>query len=110
MDFSHYQMKAITFALYKSPVYPAIGLAGEAGEFAGKVSKLLRKSSSPNPWGSLTPEEHDALVDELGDVLWMVAACATHLNLSLGEVAVRNLKKLADRADRGVIEGSGDKR
>jgi NTP pyrophosphatase (non-canonical NTP hydrolase) len=110
MDFNLYQMKALQYAIYKSPMYPAVGLVAEAGEFASKLSKVMRKVYAPNPWSALTPDQRDALVDELGDVLWMVAACATHLNSSLDELAYANLKKLSDRAARGVIDGSGDKR
>lgn len=58
----------------------------------------------------LTPERKDQIIDELGDVLWYCAMLATELNSSLSEIAIRNLHKLEDRNNRGVIQGSGDKR
>jgi NTP pyrophosphatase (non-canonical NTP hydrolase) len=113
MDFDHYQKKAMQFAVYQSSIYPALGLAGEAGEFLGKLSKIARVNDIDRPhtvWRCLKKTQWDELIDELGDVLWMVAACAAELDTTLNEVACRNLDKLTDRANRGVICGSGDKR
>jgi NTP pyrophosphatase (non-canonical NTP hydrolase) len=50
------------------------------------------------------------LLLELGDVLWYAAQLATELGLSLETIAEANLAKLASRADRNVIGGSGDRR
>jgi NTP pyrophosphatase (non-canonical NTP hydrolase) len=47
---------------------------------------------------------------ELGDVLWYVAQLASELGFSLDEIAQANLDKLASRAARNVIAGSGDHR
>jgi len=85
--------------------YSALGLAGEAGEYAGKVKKLIRDGC-----GEETPESRLKLIDELGDVLWYVAACASELNVTLSDVAQRNIDKLRDRDERGVLGGSGDSR
>jgi NTP pyrophosphatase (non-canonical NTP hydrolase) len=51
-----------------------------------------------------------ALELELGDVLWYVAQLASELGLDLDRVAQANLDKLASRAARNVIAGSGDDR
>jgi NTP pyrophosphatase (non-canonical NTP hydrolase) len=113
MNFDQYHMKAMQFAVYISSVYPALGLAGEAGEFLGKLSKIARVNDTdgfPNIWQCLDLPDRDDLIDELGDVLWMVAACADELDVTLDEVASRNLAKLTDRAARGVICGTGDER
>lgn len=98
-----YQYQAVKTAIYPIEAqitYPAMGLANEAGEVLGKVKKIIRD-------GTYNRED---IVDELGDVLWYAAALARDLDVSLTEVAHRNLMKLKDRADRGVIGGSGDKR
>ena len=81
-------------------IYPALGLVNEAGEYAGKVKKILRGDTNTT----------EAAVAELGDVLWYLAACAEALGVDLADVAQQNLDKLADRAARGVLKGSGDNR
>jgi len=45
MNFNEYQEMAKTTAIYGDQhkiLYPALGLAGEAGEVANKVKKLIR--------------------------------------------------------------------
>ena len=86
-------------------VYPTLGLAGEAGEVAEKVKKLLRDDG-----GVLSDERRAALAAELGDVLWYVAQVATEAGLELEEIAQANLDKLLSRQQRGVLSGSGDQR
>src|SRR5690606_10596877 len=44
--------------------YPALGLAGEAGEVCEQIKKALRDDA-----GRITPERHENLKKELGDVL-----------------------------------------
>lgn len=86
-------------------LYPAIGLAGEAGEFLNKVKKIYRDDK-----GELTPERRADMLYELGDVLWYVAILSKELDSSLEEVAAMNNKKLESRLLRGTVHGSGDKR
>ena len=86
-------------------VYPTLGLAGEAGEVAEKVKKLLRDDG-----GVMSAERRAALAGELGDVLWYVAQVATEAGLDLDEIAQGNLDKLLSRQRRGVLSGSGDSR
>ena len=85
--------------------YPALGLAGEAGELANKVKKVLRDDG-----GAITEERRKDLLDELGDVLWYVAELATCLGGDLQEVAAKNIEKLQSRAERGKLQGQGDQR
>jgi NTP pyrophosphatase (non-canonical NTP hydrolase) len=60
--------------------------------------------------GFLIHETREAIKLELGDVLWYVAQLASELGYDLDEVASANLDKLASRAARGRITGSGDHR
>jgi NTP pyrophosphatase (non-canonical NTP hydrolase) len=85
--------------------YPILGLLGEAGELANKYKKVIRDDN-----GILSMDKREALIDELGDVLWYATALADDLGISLGEVAQRNYKKLKSRRERGVLKGSGDNR
>ncbi|MBM5823919.1 MAG: hypothetical protein FJ054_00835 [Cyanobacteria bacterium M_surface_10_m2_119] len=109
MDLSTYQSRARETARYpgvgSNPIYPTLGLCGEAGEVADKVKKVIRDRG-----GAFSPEVIDALQLELGDVLWYVAQLASELGLELEAVAQANLDKLASRAARNVIAGSGDHR
>ena len=83
----------------------ALGLTGEAGELADKIKKVYRDKG-----GVFKQEEREAIAKELGDVLWYLTRLGATLGFSLEEIAQRNIEKLADRAKRGVINGSGDNR
>lgn len=109
MDLNAYQQGARRTARYpqvgSNPIYPTLGLCGEAGEVADKVKKVLRDQG-----GTFSAEVRDALKLELGDVLWYVAQLASELQFDLEEIAAANLAKLASRAERNMIGGSGDHR
>ena len=105
-----YQRGALETALFpdiggERCLYPALGLANEAGEVLGKIKKLYRDQG-----GRVTPEFRQVVKKELGDVLWYVAVLADAFDLQASEVAEANLAKLADRAGRDAIQGSGDER
>jgi NTP pyrophosphatase (non-canonical NTP hydrolase) len=107
-DFNSYQRSASSTAIYPDKhkiLYPALGLAGEAGEVANKVKKIIRDGpeNMPDDW-------REQLASEIGDVLWYCAALATDLNLTLGMIAGQNEAKLSRRKEQGTLGGSGDKR
>lgn len=109
MEFKEYQREARKTAQYPSLghpiVYPALGLAGEAGEVAEKVKKAMRDDGR-----QITPDRRDALIKELGDCLWYLSAMADELQTSLGYIAFVNIEKLRSRQNRDMISGSGDNR
>jgi NTP pyrophosphatase (non-canonical NTP hydrolase) len=108
MELDAYQNAARRTAIYDrrhQVIYPALGLASEAGEVAGKIKKVLRDGD-----GSYDPAQIAALGDELGDVLWYVAVLAADLGLSLDAIAADNVAKLASRQERGALGGDGDRR
>lgn len=108
MNLSEYQRESRRTAEYPREawlVYPALGLAGEAGEVAEHAKKTIRDDG-----GKVSDERRAAMSKELGDVLWYVAQLATELGLDLDEIAGQNLEKLFSRQTRGVLSGSGDDR
>lgn len=108
MLFDDYQKEAMKNKVYgygDRIIYPVLGLGNEAGEVQGKVKKVLRDNN-----GQFTEENKKAIADELGDVLWYLAACAEDLGYSLNTIAQMNIEKLTSRRQRGVIQGSGDSR
>ena len=108
MELADYQRRSRRTAEYPREAwlaYPALGLAGEAGEVAEHAKKALRDDG-----GEVTAERRDAMGKELGDVLWYVAQLASELSLELEDVAQQNLDKLLSRQRRGVLSGSGDDR
>lgn len=109
MDCDDYQRAAMRTARAKDApeefMHLVLGLVGEAGEIAEKVKKLVRDHDS-----DLARLDRDDMAKELGDVLWYAAVLADFLDLSLGDIAQRNVDKLADRQRRNVLGGSGDDR
>lgn len=111
MTLNDYQAQAAWTAIYPEAgtvgglAYAALGLNGEAGEVAEQIKKMIRDDH-----GRLTDERRAQIKSELSDILWYVAAVARDADLALDDVAKHNLKKLADRKDRGVLQGSGNDR
>lgn len=86
-------------------LYPTLLLFGECGEFANQLQKAVRDDG-----GRLTVSRVESLRAELGDIGWAFSRAATSLASSMGDVLTANLAKLASRAVRGVLSGSGDHR
>jgi NTP pyrophosphatase (non-canonical NTP hydrolase) len=108
LELSEYQRLSRRTAEYPREqwlAYPALGLAGEAGEVAEHAKKAIRDDA-----GAVSDERRAAMAKELGDVLWYVAQLASELELDLDEIAAQNLEKLLSRQRRGVLSGSGDDR
>ncbi len=123
-----YQRLATRSAIYPGQgtplglAYVALKMNGEAGEFAEHVGKSMRDDRLINvihdgehhvdaiSFESITPERRELLIKEIGDVLWYLSAACNELGISLSEAAVTNLRKLADRSERGKLQGSGDNR
>jgi NTP pyrophosphatase (non-canonical NTP hydrolase) len=73
-------------------VWNALGLAGEAGEVADLVKKAVFHGH---------PIELPGLAEELGDVLWYVAALCSKFDLDLSEIMRANIEKLRLRYPEG---------
>jgi NTP pyrophosphatase (non-canonical NTP hydrolase) len=109
ITFEEYQEEASKTAVYPSIgdnlYYPALGLAGEAGEVCEKIKKIMRDDG-----GEVSIEKAADLVKEIGDVLWYVAALCEELDICMGTAAAINLAKLKARQEKGTLKGSGDNR
>lgn len=109
MNMNQYQDRALLTAIYPNkgfnPVYPALGLAGEAGEVAEHIKKSIRDDA-----GKITPERAEKLKKELGDVLWYIAVLAYEVGFDLESVAQANIEKLQARQANGNLQGSGSDR
>lgn len=69
-----------------------MGLCGESGE----VIDLVKKHVSHGH-----PLNREKLIDELGDVAWYLAECATVLEVPLEDILARNIEKLKKRYPEG---------
>lgn len=121
LDFDSYQQKVQATAVYPGSgegeeyvevprktlaiLYTALGAAGECGEIADKVKRILRDDG-----GILTEDRRLSIAKEAGDAFWYLAALCEEIGFTAAEVALMNLDKLRDRQERGVLHGSGDDR
>jgi NTP pyrophosphatase (non-canonical NTP hydrolase) len=110
MTLDEYQKAALVTAVFSKDElrdlsHWVLGVAGEAGEVADKVKKIIRDKG-----GELSTNEKEELMKEMGDVLWYLAVLAEHLGYSFEEVGKANIEKLRSRQERGAIQGSGDNR
>ncbi|EKD58785.1 MAG: pyrophosphatase [uncultured bacterium] len=109
MNFNEYQKESRKNAIYPAIgsnfYFPVIGLAGETGEVAEKVKKILRDKD-----GMVDDQSREEVKKELGDVLWYLSQIASEFDLSLEDVATGNLEKIKNRKERDMIHGNGDNR
>jgi NTP pyrophosphatase (non-canonical NTP hydrolase) len=78
----------------------ALGLTGEAGEVSEKIKKLFRDNRI----------DDDAVLRELGDVLFYTVALSNIFGGSLVKIIELNMEKLNERVKNGTLRGSGDNR
>jgi hypothetical protein len=79
--------------------YAVLGLAGEAGEVANKMKKVIRDGTDFTP-----------LNKEVQGTNWYINACLTELGINANDAAVQLAGDLQSRKERGVIQGNGDDR
>ena len=126
-----YQFAANRTAIYPNKganlIYTVLGLAGEAGELANKVKKLMR-SAGLKPGMSIGELYYNitcikdnkikkqmlkifnGLNGELGGILWYVSACTAELGIVLNKVGIDNIDELSARVKNNSVEGNGDER
>lgn len=101
-DFDTYQELALRTASAESTASAltmlnsaALGLAGESGEIADHVKKVMFHG---HPLNDATC---DLIAKEIGDILWYCAIGAKGIGLGLGEIAHMNVEKLRKRYPEG---------
>lgn len=77
---------------------PLLGLAGEVGSLLTEYKKFLRDGSKYRPF-------QDQVAEEIGDVLWYLAAIARKAGLELEDVAQENIAKLQERWPQEAVQG-----
>ena len=82
-------------------VWSALGLAGEAGEVANLVKKGILHQHGL---------DRVKLENELGDVLWYVAALCSKLDIDMGQVMQANVDKLLVRYPAGYSAADSQRR
>jgi len=105
--FNGYQREAHSMACYDGESYPWLALAEEVGEVVTFQSKKERGDDMITRYGS-EGNIRNALVKELGDVLWMVSEIATQRGISMQEVANSNIHKLKIRRQENTLKGSDE--
>lgn len=126
MELNKYQEKAMSTCMDSCDniSYMLLNLVAEVGEFSGKLAKAIRKKQVAiggqtsinrnrltvidDDFGVLTFDQE--LRKEAGDILWQFAGVCSVMGWKLNDVGCENLIKLADREQRGVIDGDGDNR
>ena len=69
-------------------LHAALGLSGEAGEFADCIKKH---------WVYGQPLDKANAAEEIGDILWYCALACNALDVQLADVAAMNIEKLRKR-------------
>lgn len=108
MTIKEYQTETKKTAIYpenNAINYLTLGLVSEAGEFAGKIKKVIRDNN-----GIIAYNKKIELAYELGDICWYISQLSNELDIDLETILVKNIEKLNDRKERGVLGGSGDNR
>lgn len=96
MNFNEYQelaQRTSNTKNYRDKIANGVmGLNGEAGECIDLVKKWEFQGHNLNV---------EELKEELGDVLWYIAECATGVGLKLEDIAIANIDKLHARYPYG---------
>lgn len=122
MDLNAYQTKAMQTCMPScdNVAYMLTNLIAEVGELSGKIAKAIRKEQLRIERNNVVFKAHatdediiqfrKGIAGELGDVLWQLSGLCFAMGFDLNDIAHQNLQKLADRQERGVIDGNGDYR
>lgn len=111
LTFDNYQAYASETAVYPGKgnllgiLYCGLGAAGETGEVANKLKKMMRDNNCV-----LDDAFRAKIKAEMGGALWYFSQLAKEIGTTLGEIARDNVLELRGRRERGTIHGDGDNR
>ncbi len=93
MELNDYQLQALKSVAIKQKnvaalAHRSLGIAGEAGELASIVKKIIRDKN-----GVATEEDIRKITEKLGDTLYYVAVLAEYFDIQLEDVSSKNLTK-----------------
>jgi len=81
--------------------YLTLGLAGEAGEFADNVKKVIRDTGFEDYSTFRAVIDHPAganrLIDELGDTFWYLHKLGRYFGMGIDDLMILNTLKLYER-------------
>lgn len=96
MNFNEYQelaQRTSSTKNYRDKVTNGVmGLNGESGECIDIVKKWEYQGHNL---------DIEKFCEELGDVLWYIAECASAVGLKLEDIAIKNIEKLKSRYPNG---------
>lgn len=73
-----------------------LGVVGEAGSAASEAKKSYRDIENPDSQEQAPPWLAELICEELGDMLWYMAAVARRLGRNLDTIATDNLEKTSE--------------
>lgn len=96
-EYQKLAMKTLNPKLSKKDILinSVMGLCGESGEAIDIVKKHLAQGHELDT---------EKLINELGDIAWYLAECATVLDVTLEEILTKNIEKLKNRYPEGFKE------
>lgn len=104
MTLKEYREQMWQFALYpnsgNNPLYPDLGLLSEIGELAGEAKRVIRDDD-----GVLTTERREKMIDELGDIMWYLAAISHEKG---SEQFLTSFESIESNPDTGHLQNIND--
>jgi NTP pyrophosphatase (non-canonical NTP hydrolase) len=92
--FSDYEFTAAKTATYKDVDYLPLGLGEETGELLHEFARAKRRGVAL---------DQQKVIDEVGDVLWVLSQICRENKFSLETAARANMEKLTGRSHTGTI-------
>lgn len=87
LTLNEYQRRVWTTRRVADPAVFLYGLVTEVGDIHAVIKRRMRQSN-------VLPLEAQEIIEEIGDLLWYLAAVASNYDIELGDAACKNLSKV----------------